>query len=253
MSRLFEPPEAKLPGFSVSKLIVSSNKWKNDCRNLSQVRWFGERISQQKNEYTMVIGIDGACRNNGRVNATASCGIYFDANSAFNSHALLQDTSRQTSQLAEIVAATRALNKVETILCPHSLTDHVILITDSSYLAQGMSNHIYQWQMHDWKDTTGQKIVNRRAFQVLDGIIRRMERDGVSVQFWLVPRGENLEANRLANTALDQHEAKMAKKKSEEAKEKLTASAGESLLAARSPRRRNGEGRTSTTCGTYSF
>ncbi len=167
----------------------------------------------------MVIGIDGACRRNGFASARASSGIYFDANSSFNSHAPLQDTSRQTNQLAEIIAATRALNKVETMLSPHCLTDHIILITDSSYLALGMSKHVYQWQKRQWRDATGQEIVNRRAFQVLHGIIHRMEEDGVSVQFWLVPREENTEADTLANAALDQEEVRMAKTISEFAKE----------------------------------
>ena len=209
LRRLFEPVEARLPGFSAANLLVSSNKQQTNWRQLSRVRWVGGQIIQQPQKNTMVISIDGACRANGdHAIARASCGVYFDANSPFNSQACLQDTSRQTNQLAEIIAATRALNRVENILTSKSSINHVILVTDSAYLANSISQHVYAWEMKSWKSTTGGEIVNRRPFQVLHGIIKKMEADGFLVQFWLVPRQANREADRLANIALDRLESK---------------------------------------------
>lgn len=59
-----------------------------------------------------MIGIDGACRNNGFGNAVASIGVFFGPESKYN---LTEGVARGpfTSQRAELIAAYRALQQVK--------------------------------------------------------------------------------------------------------------------------------------------
>src|SRR5271154_5390038 len=65
-----------------------------------------------------VIGvyIDGACPGNGTPAAKGGYGVYFGSDSQFNVSKPLKETSRQTSQRAELTAALVALNQIERIV-----------------------------------------------------------------------------------------------------------------------------------------
>ena len=58
---------------------------------------------------SVVVHIDGACRNNGRRNARAAYGVYFGPDSRYNASGLLDPFLPQTSIRAEIEALAKAV------------------------------------------------------------------------------------------------------------------------------------------------
>ncbi|KAL2642464.1 hypothetical protein R1flu_010051 [Riccia fluitans] len=92
-----------------------------------------------------VVAIDGACRGNGTVDARAAYGVYFGPDSSLNAYGLLPWDERQTSQNAEIYAARIALDCIEDLE-----VEGVTIITDSSYLVKGMTEHIHEWLENDF-------------------------------------------------------------------------------------------------------
>ncbi|CAJ2501898.1 Uu.00g047510.m01.CDS01 [Anthostomella pinea] len=101
-----------------------------------------------------------------------------------------------TSQRAELTAAIGALTAVQpwnTVrggqfpcnipescdkLCP---VQHVVVKSDSSYLVEGMTSWVEKWATNGWLTA---------------------KRTEVAVDWWLVPRAQNREADLLANEGL---------------------------------------------------
>ncbi|PSN61738.1 ribonuclease H-like protein [Corynespora cassiicola Philippines] len=157
----------------------------------------------------MVVYIDGACRSNGTPSAKSSYGIYFGEGSPYNSAGLIESSIPQTSTRAEIEALKHALDIIEDITDKDLRLQHIKIATDSSYLVDAMSTHIYKWIENGGQGSRG-KI---RHFDRLKEIHRKLDymeygdEGGREVEFWLIPREMNREADGLANAALDQMEA----------------------------------------------
>jgi hypothetical protein len=91
-----------------------------------------------------IIATDGACRNNGQVNAEAACGIFRNVGSSYNKSIKLDD-ARPTSQRAELHAAILALKMVSNHLAASimSLTvENVVIKTDSAYVVSSMVTYV---------------------------------------------------------------------------------------------------------------
>ncbi|KAJ9602157.1 hypothetical protein H2200_013277 [Cladophialophora chaetospira] len=156
---------------------------------------------------TIVIAIDGACRGNGSPGARASYGLYFGPDSPRNDYGCLEASASHTNQAAEIRAAIEAINAAQRIMYKQGFrrdpTNLIVLQTDSSYLVHSIDRHIYKWRENDFTNSRGRAVANGEAFNTLDHLIYGLETKGIQVQFWLLPRELNQNADRLANMALD--------------------------------------------------
>lgn len=92
---------------------------------------------------TVVLSIDGACRDNGRPLARGSWAVYAGPNSRFNDWGRLDPNVPQTNSRAEIEALASALTVVKRI----GYGD-VKIRCDSEYLCKGSSACL--WQLPAW-------------------------------------------------------------------------------------------------------
>jgi ribonuclease HI len=155
---------------------------------------------------TIVVAIDGACRNNGQTNATASYGIFFAPDSPLNSNGKVpapSSDSVHTNQKAELYALSKTLDIIEEKFGDNIQISRVVVITDSTYVVDCLAKHIWDWEYNGYKNVKGKLVVNGEVFKELHKRIEKLEGDGMDVCFWLVEREWNTEADGLANAALD--------------------------------------------------
>lgn len=154
----------------------------------------------------ILIATDGACRNNGRANAVAGCGVYWGPNDVDNKSFQLRDGFHPTNQRAELTAAICALSNFKTIFLNGEFTgriDYVVIKTDSVYVAKSMTEWIVDWCENGYLDYSGRPICNKDLIQQLDSLCCVIYHDlGVQVCFWQVGRDDNTEADRLAKAAI---------------------------------------------------
>jgi ribonuclease HI len=159
-----------------------------------------------RDEFTLVVYIDGACRGNGTPQARASYGVYFGPGSPYNANGLLPTTVRQSSTCAEIEALAAALNTIHE-LCTNDLKLMFIKIaTDSKFLVDAMTLHIEGWIEDGGIGSRGKKVIHYERMKELHELLDDMEYSddgGMIVQFWHVDRSLNEGADALANAALD--------------------------------------------------
>ena len=156
------------------------------------------------------VAIDGACRDNGATGARSSYGVFFAESSPYNLSSIIQGSSH-SSQKAELRACMMALRKVEKIRDPLEIVDDepyslkkVVLKSDSEYVVKGITKWLPKWKKNGFRTARGSSVVNAKLFKDIDAQIDLLDELGVRCLFWLVPRGENQEADRLANRALDE-------------------------------------------------
>ncbi|GAB7332924.1 hypothetical protein MBLNU13_g04632t1 [Cladosporium sp. NU13] len=153
----------------------------------------------------IIVAIDGACRNNGRSGARAAYGVYFNIDSEFNSADLL-DKGPMTNQRAEITAALEACKSCfRMVKTPDFFQKikQIVIKSDSAYLVDNMVTHIEKWRLNNYTSSRGRPVVNGDLLRSLDECVVWLEEMGVEVCFWHVPRGQNRQADKLANAALD--------------------------------------------------
>jgi ribonuclease HI len=154
---------------------------------------------------TLVIAVDGACRSNGRQDATpqSALGVFVGHNSPYNFQHKLPQV--RTNQAAELTAGIWGLKVAKNVIENEGqgVLDTVVIKADSEYLVKGMTEWVVKWQANGWKTAKGGDVVNRVFFEELMAEVEELEDAGVKVLFWHVRRGFNREADRLANLALD--------------------------------------------------
>lgn len=151
---------------------------------------------------TVLIFTDGAVINNGQPNARAGCGIVFVPASPRPkgvSFRLGADDGPPTSNRAELLAAINALTLRVWIGEGFA---RITIATDSEYVVRGICEHIFSWMQRRWKTRQGTPVVNRDLWERLLSVVERWERSGVMVQFYLIRREFNTEADRLAKEAV---------------------------------------------------
>ncbi|OJI88860.1 hypothetical protein ASPTUDRAFT_60667 [Aspergillus tubingensis CBS 134.48] len=204
-SRRFRPEESYPEHFSLSDIEVPSG---------DMVFLACPRSEQNHHLGSVVIAIDGACRNNGRDGARASIGVYHGPDHEWNESARLSPELRQTNQVAELAACERALidactiqeewdDIAEQIEGDKGRLYRVVIKSDSEYVVRGMTEWIYKWKANGWVNAKGLPVTNREQFDRIDSIVEFLENKQVIVQFWHVPREYNQEADKLATSALD--------------------------------------------------
>lgn len=97
--------------------------------------------------------IDGACSNNGKINALSGYGIYFSDNDPRNEYEKIQG-SKHTNNIAELSAFIRVLEILNKEIIDK---DDINIYTDSEYVIKCASNYGSKLQKNNWK-TTDDKI-----------------------------------------------------------------------------------------------
>ncbi|KAL1626146.1 hypothetical protein SLS54_002980 [Diplodia seriata] len=201
--RLFVPAldwcTAAIP---MSELIVY-----NDEKQVSQLQMTNMRQPQPyRDENTVVIRIDGACRGNGTPAAKASYGIYVGPNSRYNTHGLLPASLPQTSTRAEVEALHHSLDVIDNITKQDFKLSRIKVASDSDFLVKAMSQWIEGWIENGGYGSSGRRVAHFDRLEQLHKRIDEMEYGddgGIELQFWHIPRELNRAADSLANAALD--------------------------------------------------
>ncbi|RYP79925.1 hypothetical protein DL770_006464 [Monosporascus sp. CRB-9-2] len=172
---------------------------------------------------SMIVAVDGACPGNGSDLAVRSaCGVYFgpegDDDGPRNMALRIPDEPGvlHTSQRAELWAAIAALWASDKYAesggqwpcevpkgckTPCRLS-HLVIKSDSAYLVNSMTGAINKWKTNGWLTTKKTPVANRDLWELLLKRVAYLDKLGVTVEWWLVPRKENEEADCLANTGL---------------------------------------------------
>ena len=160
----------------------------------------------QPHWHSIIIAIDGACRNNGREEARSSIGVYFSPHSRHNISGRLHG-SALTNQKAELEACLAALEKALEIRVREELPwevkvlEQVVIKSDSAYVVRGMTGWVFKWRENGYKNYKGATVTNAKLFRKIDHQVEKLNDHGVEILFWLVPRSENMDADHLANLA----------------------------------------------------
>ena len=174
-------------------------------------------------ESIIVVAIDGARKVEGT--ATASFGVWFGTASPFNANELLPTDLPQTTQAAELYAVKTALQTIrDMIRTCHKIKglDHIIIMTESSFIKDGMSRDIWKWESNGYMTARKTPVANSDELKEVHELIKALEKMKVAVQFWLVEKKFNLDARRLSLEALGMEEVDIpdAKKKKPNRKQK---------------------------------
>jgi ribonuclease HI len=145
--------------------------------------------------------IDGACPGNGCDWAEGAFGVYFGPQSPYNVNGLLSGFP-QTNQRAELTAAIESMESIRECSLSHPSIHHFIIVTDSAYLVNSITDYIFRWKRNGWINSAGNAVANRDLFEILDQWLNDSAYHEVFIYFWKVDRSENEEADRLANLAL---------------------------------------------------
>lgn len=96
-------------------------------------------------KFSLVVSIDGACRDNGTPAARASWAVFFGQCSRFNSSGRLSPSCPQTSSRAEIEALARALDAIKDVCRGDMTLQEIRIRSDSEYVCQAMSIWVEGW------------------------------------------------------------------------------------------------------------
>ena len=169
---------------------------------------------------SLIIAVDGACPGNGTDKAVKSaCGVYFGPGTSHEQRNLAyripdDPDYAHTSQRAELHAALFALYAAKEYVAhggqwncddcvePCSVK-HVVIKSDSAYLVNSTIGPLEKWALNGWRTAKKTPVKNRDLWEAMIHRLADLETLGALVQFWLVPRKDNKEADELANIGLD--------------------------------------------------
>ncbi|KUJ09124.1 ribonuclease H-like protein [Mollisia scopiformis] len=154
---------------------------------------------------TVIVGVDGACPDNGNGPARGSWGIYFGRNSLYNTCGLIPETEKKTNNVAEIYAAISAVRLVsQKVVLGTREVKQLVIMSDSTWLVNSMTIWLQNWKQNGFQSSKKKPVINSELIRELDDLIEDVETTlGLNVKFWHVKRKSNFGADRLANIALD--------------------------------------------------
>lgn len=157
---------------------------------------------------------DGACLDNGHENPKAGWAFYHGCNiegkqlvasGRLEKEGPFGDEGRQTSNRAELRAVIAALGFR---YWPGEGFRTLVFATDSEYVVEGCTKWAKSWIKNGWvKRQGGGAVKNRDLWEALLGQIERYREDGMSVEFWRIPREWNTVADSAAKDAAANEEA----------------------------------------------
>ncbi|KAE8449761.1 hypothetical protein EG329_007536 [Mollisiaceae sp. DMI_Dod_QoI] len=193
-SRLFKPENLKSGPLSVMKYYPASGLT------------FTKTQAKSTISTTIIVGVDGACPNNGKSPDQASWGIYFGRNSRYNTCGRVPESQKKTNNVAEIYAAISAVKLVsQSVLFGPRDVEELVIMSDSDLLVKSLSTYIWDWKKSGFRTSRNKPVLNSELIKELDELIDEVEMTlGLRVRFWHVRRKHNFGADRLANIALDE-------------------------------------------------
>ncbi|XP_075223964.1 ribonuclease H-like isoform X2 [Lycorma delicatula] len=141
--------------------------------------------------------VDGCCVNNGRKNARAGVGVWFNFNHPYNTFKPVE--GRPTNINAEIEAAIAG---IETAL-QHGI-NKIMVHTESAFVIKCITNWIKNWKENGWKTLYGDEVKNQNTIKKLDNIVNRMQN-----VYWVHVRRHGSEIGNIKAGALAQKGAKL--------------------------------------------
>jgi ribonuclease HI len=177
----------------------------NTDKHISQLQRMKLDGSIERDAFTMVIHIDGACRDNGYPSATAAYGLYFGPGSKFNASGLLDPDIAQTSTRAEIEALSQALKVIQDICKDDFKLTRITIATDSSYLVSVFTEWIEDWIEQDGKKSNRKPVKYFKELTRIHQLLDNMEYGddgGIECEFWDILREQNRDSDALARSAL---------------------------------------------------
>ncbi|KIM45696.1 hypothetical protein M413DRAFT_24840 [Hebeloma cylindrosporum] len=150
----------------------------------------GYRFVRKTDPEQMLMFVDGSSLGNGSPTARAGFGVVSAPLEWYQplSKRLEQDGNAQTNNRAELRAVLAALGLRWWY---GEGFKKVVVASDSEYVVNGISKWMLTWRKNEWKTNTGAVIVNLDIWKKIDEKLRGMEKQGMLVQFWWIPRGLN--------------------------------------------------------------
>ena len=159
------------------------------------------------NNNALVVYCDGACRKSADGAPRGTIGVYFGPNDPNNFGAFIPTTLAQTNQVSELLALLRAIERgvariektIEKVVAGDEMVprrkDRILIVaTDSEYAYKGITEWIYKWK----EEGVGHKIRNFDLFLEIDLYLQMLERRGLRVLIWRIPREFNVGADSIA-------------------------------------------------------
>lgn len=137
---------------------------------------------------TIYIFIDGNCRNNGKQNATAAYGVYFDDPelSYLSQVQPLEIDQSHTNQKAELSAMILCfgiiLNNIETFS-----EKQIKICSDSMYTIKCTTEWSIKWKQNNWKGSSGKTIQNLELVKHLVSLHDTLAEHDIELSFKHVP------------------------------------------------------------------
>jgi ribonuclease HI len=130
-----------------------------------------------------------ACLGNGTPSAERKFGLYFRPNSRYNRRGRLPIDQPQTSQRVELNAVISALEQIEVVNAEDRALELFIIVVDSEYVINSITNYINEWKRDDWKISNAVEVANRDLWEFLDTKLDRLsnQEHDIDVLFWHVP------------------------------------------------------------------
>ena len=158
------------------------------------------RFIRKDNIRQMLMFVDGACINNGQLDARAGWGVCLGPNLVVKGrleHPERGSATAQTSNRAELRATIVALGlrywRGEGF-------NSIVIASDSEYVVKGYCERLEKWKQRNWRTAGGTEVKNKDLWEDLDSQVRRLAEVGVQVLFWRIPRELN-DADKCAKEA----------------------------------------------------
>lgn len=155
---------------------------------------------EKKQIVNKYIYTDGACTNNGKPNAKAGMGVFFDYNDSRNISKRVE--GKQTNNTAELGAVYEALCMITQEI---ENNDNICIVTDSEYVIKCCTTYGKKCQIDNWKKDIPNKELVKTLFTAFDNYknLSLMHIDAHTGKQDKHSLG-NEEADRLANLAIGQ-------------------------------------------------
>lgn len=168
----------------------------------------GYRFINKRDDGQMLIFVDGECLNSGAVDGSArgACSVVLTGREYASpiKHPLENDSLHpHTDDRANLRAALLGIGLSEWYKEGFA---SVVIATSSEYVVNGISRLVKKWEEDGWVLARGKgkkkEVANKDVWLELVRRVREVEKCGVEVRFWFVPKGWN-EAVGFAREALE--------------------------------------------------